>query len=194
MCIMTTSMHLAIRFAPVLPVYSFLSIHSLFVQTLKFSNNATRAANYRGRLQPAWCSKCRDFLCCHSTYFSPKESKSATRMHDLIKRHIEDKQSHNSILELAVLVIARKSQPGRPFNDAIDLYHLTSFTTMPNPFRNLAIGLRFPATIEVMQSTSVMQSDLYPSTNFTKNAKLFPDAGMRCMIFPSNSGYTEPFQ
>lgn len=125
MCIMTTSMHLAIRFAPVLPVYSFLSIHSLFVQTLKFSNNATRAANYRGRLQPAWCSKCRDFLCCHSTYFSPKESKSATRMHDLIKRHIEDKQSHNSILELAVLVIARNH------NQAALLMMQSTYTTLP---------------------------------------------------------------
>lgn len=46
-------------------------------------------------------------------------------MHDLIKRHIEDKQSHNSILELAVLKIARNQ------NQAALLMMQLTYTTLP---------------------------------------------------------------
>lgn len=47
-------------------------------------------------------------------------------MHDLIKRHIEDKQSHNSILELAVLEIARNHQ-----NQAALVMMQSTYTTLP---------------------------------------------------------------
>ena len=98
--------------------------HSWF-RPSKILNDTTRPANDSDRLQPAWWSKCRDFLCYHSKYFSPKESKSATRMHDLIKRRIEAKPSHNSMLELAVLVIARNQ------NQAALLIMRSTYTTLP---------------------------------------------------------------